>query len=451
MDDKKHPSKARRNKKHTAPAQRQAASGQKRVAPGQNHAASGQKQTPPAQRQAATGQSRAASGQTHATPAQKQASRPRRRKKPITVLGVLFYLIFVIGVSALLAGVGWVWANDVLALNKASHSAVITLPENLFSDKVVTVKNETDKGIVTESKTVSVANMNAVADLLKEKGIIEYKPLFYLYAALSNAEEKLSPGTYELNTDMDYRAIVTNMGTRSSSRLTVKVTIPEGYTLAQTFRLLEEKGVTTVAKLNEQAANYDYAFSFLQDIPLGRPSRLEGYLFPDTYEFYLGEDAKTVINKMLVNFDARVTDELRRVITEEKGMTIHDIVIMASLIEKETDGADQTKIASVIYNRLNSNVTGGKLEIDATVQYVLPERKEKLTYEDLEIDSLYNTYKYAGLPIGPIANPGMTAIRAAIYPANTKNYWYVLGDDKVHHFFSNYDKFVSFKKGLSGS
>lgn len=371
--------------------------------------------------------------------------RPRRRKKRLTVFGVLLYIIFVIGVSALLAGIGWVWANDVLALNKASHTAIITLPEDVFQSRVVQEDQGTGGGTV--SKTVSEADMGYVADLLKEEGIIEYKFVFRLFAAFSKASQKLTPGTYELNTDMDYRAIVTNMSSRSSSRMTATVTIPEGYTLAQTFQLLEEKGVSTVEKLNDQAANYDYAFSFLQDLPLGEPTRLEGYLFPDTYEFYLGEDAKTVINKMLVNFDSRVNEELRKVIAE-KEMSIHDIVIIASLIEKETDGDDQTKIASVIYNRLSSNVTNGKLEIDATVQYALPERKEKLSYEDLEIDSPYNTYKYAGLPAGPIANPGMAAIRAAIYPDSTSNYWYVLGDDGVHHFFDNYDKFVNYKNSL---
>ncbi len=386
-------------------------------------------------------------------PRREPQRRPRRRKKKRpTVLGVLLYLIFVIGVSTLLAGLGWVWANDVLALNKPAHTAVITLSEDVFTEKEVKVETEDKDGNkTTEKQTVTVADMGYVAKQLKEQGIIEHEMIFRLFSMVSNAEQKLSPGTYELNTDMDYRAIITNMGSRSSSRMTTSVTIPEGYTLDQIFQLLEDKKVSTVAKLNDQAANYDYAFSFLQDIPLGDHHRLEGYLFPDTYEFYLGEDPKTVINKMLVNFDTRVTDELRKVITEDKGMTIHDVVIIASLIEKETDGSDQKKIASVIYNRLNSNVTNGKLEIDATVQYALPERKEKLSYEDLEIDSPYNTYKYAGLPAGPIANPGMAAIRAAIYPDSTKNYWYVLGDDGVHHFFSSYDSFVNFKNGLSGS
>ena len=387
------------------------------------------------------------SGNTQGQEERELTRRPRRKKKRITVLGVLFYLVFVIGVSALLAGLGWVWANDVLALNKAPLTAVITLEEDIFTTREVEVKVETESGSEVELQKKTYVDVDYVADLLKEKGIIEYKMIFRLFAWISSADEKLTPGTYELNTDMDYRAIVSNMGSSSASRMTATITIPEGYTLDQIFQLLEDKGVTSVVKLNDMAANHDYAFSFLQDIPLGDPHRLEGYLFPDTYEFYLGEDAKYVINKMLLNFDARVTDELREIIAEQ-GKTIHEIVIAASLIEKETDGTDQAKIASVINNRLNTNVTLGKLEIDATVQYALPERKEQLTYEDLEIDSPYNTYLYPGLPAGPIANPGMAAIRAAIYPERTNYYWYVLGDDNVHHFFSSYDSFINYKNSL---
>lgn len=374
------------------------------------------------------------------------ARRPRKKKKKMTAFGVLLYLTFVIGVSAILATLGWVWANDVFALNKEPHSAVITLPEEVFTTKEVKVEKADGSG--KEVKKISYADMDYVVDLLKKEGIIEHKLIFRIYAAVSHANQKLTPGTYELDTDMDYRAIVMNMGLRSSSRMTVKVTIPEGYTMKQIFELLEEKRVSTVEKLSNQAANYDYKFSFLENIPLGDPKRLEGYLFPDTYEFYLGEDPKTILNKMLINFDNRLTAELRADI-EKRGLTIHDIVVIASMIEKETDGEDQKKIASVIFNRLNSDKTGGKLEIDATIQYALPERKEKLSLEDLKIDSPYNTYLYPGLPVGPIANPGMAAIRAAIYPEKSKNYWYILGDDKVHHFFSSYDSFIQYKNSLN--
>lgn len=156
-----------------------------------------------------------------------------------------------------------------------------------------------------------------------------------------------------IDTDMDYRAILNSLGSSSSNRKEVSVTITEGMTVNQIFKLLEEEGVSTVEKLEDMAANHDYAFSFLQDIPLGDHTRLEGYLFPDTYDFYMGEDAKTVINKMLVNFDSKVDDSVRQKIWD-KGYSIQDILNIASMIEKETDGTDRAKIASVIYNRLTT-------------------------------------------------------------------------------------------------
>ena len=232
---------------------------------------------------------------------------PRKRKKQRGAAGVLLYLVFVIGVSALLAAVGWVAANDVLALNKGEHSAIITLSEDLFTEEEITVEEETETGKQTTTETVLKADVGAVADILRENGIIEFKPVFLLYSAFSNADEKMTPGTYQLDTDMDYRAIVTNLGSNSASRQQVTVTIPEGFTVQQIFERLEEYGVSTVERLNDMAATHDYAFSFLQEIPLGDPDRLEGYLFPDTYDFYMGEDPRTVINKMLVNFDRRYT------------------------------------------------------------------------------------------------------------------------------------------------
>ena len=198
-------------------------------------------------------------------------------------------------------------------------------------------------------------------------------------------------------------------------------------------------------KLEDVAANHDYAFSFLQDIPLGDPTRLEGYLFPDTYNFYMGEDAKYVINKMLVNFDSKVDDTVRQKISES-GYSIREILTIASMIEKETDGTDRTTIASVIYNRLNNPgaSTAGYLQIDATIQYVLPEGKIVQESDYQGVDSPYNTYKNKGLPPGPIANPGMESITAALNPQSTNYYYYALGDDHLHHFFSSYAEHQAF-------
>ena len=233
------------------------------------------------------------------------------------------------------------------------------------------------------------------------------------------------------------------MSWSASSKAKVNVTIPEGYTVAQIFQLLEDSNVASVADLNEMAADHDYAFSFLQDIPLGDPSRLEGYLFPDTYEFTTPHSALYVINKMLVRFDEVFTDEMRAQV-EKSGKTIHEVLTVASLIERETDGTDQKRIASVIYNRLNDPTaeTVGLLQIDATLTYINGGRVP--VEADKQIDSPYNTYKYKGLPPGPIASPGLKAIQAAIDPEKTSYFYYVLGDDNVHHFFKTYSEMQSF-------
>ena len=356
--------------------------------------------------------------------------RPRKkRKKGFNLMGTLLYVAFVIGVSTLLAAVGWVAANDLLALNKAEHSAIITLPDDIFTSREVTV--ETEDG--TETETELVVDMDYVIDTLKENGIIEYGLLFRLYSIFSDAQVKMTPGTYQLDTDMDYRAIVTNLGSNSASRQQVTVTIPEGFTVAQIFQRLEDEGVSTVEKLNEMAANHDYAFSFLQEIPLGEPTRLEGYLFPDTYDFYMGEDPLTVINKMLVNFDRRFTDEMRAE-AEANGYSVRDIVSIAPMIEREPDGSDRATIASVIYNRWQntSAETAGYLGVDATLVYALG---RTITQDDYTADTPYNTYTNQGLPPGPISNPGMASINAAMEPESTNYYYYALGNDGTHSFF----------------
>ena len=329
---------------------------------------------------------------------------PRRRKnKRSPVSSSMMYIVLVCAVSVVLAAVCWSLGNDVLALNKESTSATIT------------VNDENDFG--------------SVADQLKGNDIIKHKGLFKLFASLTGGKDKIAQGTYVVNSDMDYRALLNSMSSNSASRKEISVTITEGQTVKQIFELLEKEGVSTVEKLEDMAANHDYAFSFLQDIPLGDPTRLEGYLFPDTYNFYMGEDAKYVINKMLVNFDSKVDDTVRQKISES-GYSIREILT----------------IASVIYNRLNNPgaSTAGYLQIDATIQYVLPEGKIVQESDYQGVDSPYNTYKNKGLPPGPIANPGMESITAALNPQSTNYYYYALGDDHLHHFFSSYAEHQAF-------
>lgn len=343
--------------------------------------------------------------------------RRRRRSVGRTIIFTLLYVVGVIGVSILLACAGWIAANDVLALNKEAKSVTFTVTaEDSFDD---------------------------VVDRLKEEGIIEYKPLFKLFASFTGGEEKVTMGTYTLNTDMDYRALLAGMSVNSATKAEVTITIPEGYTVAQIFQLLEEKGVATVEELNQVAAEHDYKFSFLQDIPMGDPNRLEGFLYPDTYTFYTPHSPLWAINKMLVNFDTRVTDEIRANI-ETTGYSMRELLTIASMVEKETDGNDRGRIASVIYNRLDNPTAGtvGFLQIDATLAYI--NGGHVPTESDKAIDSPYNTYMYKGLPPAPIANPGLASIQAAINPEKTDYFYYALGDDNVHHYFKNYDSFLNF-------
>lgn len=337
-----------------------------------------------------------------------RSSNTRRRKKRSGLSGAAIYAIFVIGVSALLACIGWVAANDVLALNKPEKTATITITnDDSFGD---------------------------VAEKLKDEGLIEYKFLFNLFATFTRSKDDVVAGTFTLNTDMDYWALLSGMSANSATRATVTVTIPEGYTVDQIFTLLEEKGVASVEDLQDMAANHDYAFSFLQDLELGDYHRLEGYLYPDTYEFTTPQNPLYVINKMLVRFDEQFTDAMRQEVADS-GRTIHEIITIASMIEKETDGNDRADIASVIYNRLNnpSGGTQGYLQIDATLAYINGGKVP--TEADKSIDSPYNTYLYKGLPAGPISNPGLESIKAAMNPNSTSYYYYALGDDGVHHFF----------------
>lgn len=351
-------------------------------------------------------------------PQKRTKKRRRKRSFGASISFAGMYAIFVVGVSTLLACVGWIAANDVLALNKEHQQVTITI--------------EADD------------SYNDVVNMLKKNGLIEYKSLFKLFSALTGGKDKIATfGTFTLNTDMDYRALISGISANSATRAKVSVTIPEGYTVDQIFQLLEEKGVAKVEDLQTTAAEHDYNFSFLKDIPLGDYKRLEGYLYPDTYEFYTNHDPVYAINKLLVRFDALFTDELRTQ-TSNKGYTIRQLLTIASLIEKETDGSDRSRIASVIYNRLNNPNAGtvGFLQIDATLAYINGGKVP--TEADKDIDSPYNTYLHKGLPPAPIANPGMASINAALNPANESYFYYALGDDGKHHYFKTYSELQTF-------
>lgn len=357
-----------------------------------------------------------------------------RRDGRLGCLGGLMYATFMISLSVVLAVFLWMSAADVLALNKTEGEVEVTLPQEIFYDKEVDVKDE--EGNVTGTETVKVADIKTVASLLKDAGVINYKWLFSLYSTFSNAERKLDPGTYTLATNLDYRALVTKMQTGADSQLQTLVMFPEGFNLDQIFARLEENGVCSTEELYEAAANAEYSYAFLEDVETGDPYRLEGFLFPDTYYFYEGMQASSAINRFLSNFHYRITDEMWQR-ADALGLTFKQAITVASIIEREAANDDERAlIASVLYNRLK---LGMPLQVDCTIVYALRDTGEvRVSPEIIQaLDSPYNTYLNTGLPPGPICNPGMKSIEAALNPEDSTYLYFALdAENGVVRFFN---------------
>lgn len=350
-------------------------------------------------------------------PAQK--GRPKRKKGEglfgipnILVTVVWLALILVIGMT--LGRMLWVCAADVLAFGR--------------EDKAVTIT-------VYEADT-----MDDIVDKLHDAGLIRYKSLFNLYADISDAEEDIKPGIYDLNTRYDYHALV-NFMSPSSSRQVIKLTIPEGYSCRQIFALLEENRICTAVDLGVYAASGELSdYWFLEGVERGTENALEGYLFPDTYEFYKNSTPREALEKMLDNFNHRFTEEMRAQIETLNanvtggGYTVREITIIASMIEKESAApSESADISGVIYNRLFNWEYPALLNIDAAIVYA--QGGEAATI-DTSLDSPYNTYTHVGLTPGPITNPGLSSLQAALNPAAHNYYYYVLNPDTGMHAFS---------------
>lgn len=370
--------------------------------------------------------------------------RPIRRSRTgkTGILGGVMYAVFVICVSVILACMAWMAARDVLALNKEPMTATILLPDEIFHEEEREVKDA--EGKVTGTRTVRVADIDYVAGALKDAGIIDYKILFKLFASISHADVKIDPGAYNLSTELDYRALVKNMQVGTASMLVTKLTFPEGWTMDQIFRKLEAEEICSAEDLYAAAANFNYNFRFLENAETGDAHRLEGFIFPNTYDFFHGEQAASVVNKFLTALHSRITADMWAQI-ENRGTTFRNVVTVASIIEKEA-GSDEerAKIASVIYNRL---AAGMELGMDSTILYLFPDYSGGVQLPDdiLNYDSPYNTRMHHGLPPTPICNPGIASINAALNPETTNYYYYALDTESdTHRFFHDYNEFNAF-------
>lgn len=238
---------------------------------------------------------------------------------------------------------------------------------------------------------------------LKEQGLIRYSSFFRIYALIDGKAEELKAGEYELSPSMNVLEIVNKLA--SGDRIRKIITIIEGWTVKDIANYLGVEGLD---------------------------SDLEGYLFPDTYEISPEDGIEEIIDKMLANFDKKLPLELMEEIASQE-KTIHEMVIMASLIEKEVRTFEDRKIVSgILWKRMK---VGMPLQVDATITYITGRKSTEILKEELEIDSPYNTYKYKGLPSGPICNPGMDSILAAIYPEDS-GYWFYLSTPEGETIFS---------------
>lgn len=266
-------------------------------------------------------------------------------------------------------------------------------------------------------------------NLLKE-GFVKNKKLFEIYALLMNVKSRFQPGSYYLKSAISLKDLIQNL-TSISLPEEQTITILEGWQIKEIAEYIEkETGIKKeqFLKKTEELKNIDYEFLF--DRP--KNTTLEGYLFPDTYRIYKKSTPEEIIKKMLENFNQKLSDELRAEIKKQK-KTISKIIIMASLIEKEarTD-LERRVISDVFWKRLEAGIP---LQSCASINYILGVSKRRLSIEETRTPSPYNTYLNRELPPGPINNPGLDSIKAAIEPIKT-DYWYFLSTDEGQTIFS---------------
>lgn len=340
--------------------------------------------------------------------------RRSRRQKNGGCAGTVVYVIAVLGISVILSLAAIFVANDVFAFVKENAVKEITVSEN--------------------------TDLLSLAKQLDDEGVINYGTIFKLYVRVKGDNQGVLAGSYSLNPNMDYGQIIDTLVNASSTE-TMKITVPEGYSIAQIRQLLLDEHVCTEDALDEVLNTYSFKHEFLKDELPAEEGWLEGYLFPDTYEIYKGNATVVdTINKMLNNFESKYDDDIKTG-AETLGRSMHDIVTIASLVEREAQvDSERAKIAGVIYNRLNNPSEFPYLQVDASVLYGLGRTSGPLSQEDLASDTPYNLYTKQGLPPGPICNPGYASLYAAAHPEQHNYYYYVAMPDGSHLFANSYEE-----------
>ena len=322
------------------------------------------------------------------------------------VMITLMCLIFIGLLTAAVSTLALSTINDILAVNKDGGTTVsIVVPEN--------------------------SDFDDVFDILCNNGLVHQKTLVKLFCKFRHYDIKrgkpvtYEPGVYYIETDSGIEAMLeTIKATTNTSKETVRLTFPEGWTIAKIFERIEKYNVCTAEKLYANLDIVGKQFKFYTKIPnnAGRYLKAEGYMFPDTYDFYIGEAASSVLKKLYGNFEKKWSSVYSKK-AKEIGMTMDEVITLASIIQREAKDASQMKeISSVLHNRLKDKATYPQLQMNSTKEYIDAVNEYGLfneVYYSIYLDA-YNTYSVTGLPAGPICNPGIDAIEAALNPADTK-------------------------------
>ncbi|MBE7023582.1 MAG: endolytic transglycosylase MltG [Ruminococcaceae bacterium] len=274
--------------------------------------------------------------------------------------------------------------------------------------------------------------VSEIAKTLKEDGVIHHPLLFRLYVRITGGDYLFQRGGHKVGKSISYGKIARQLTEAPDVRYdeTVKVLIPEGYEARQIAEALEEKGLADKESFLKELEEGDFDFPFLDNIER-KENRLEGYLFPATYEFSIYESERDIITKMLDAFEVYILPLYNQAQTE---LSLDEVVTFASVVEREAaNDSERPIVASVFYNRMNADMT---LSSCATVQYIIKERKPVLSNSDIKIKSPYNTYINKGLPVGPVASPGVNSVKAVLSPANTDYLYFAARADGSENVFA---------------
>lgn len=339
--------------------------------------------------------------------------------KPVIVIGVIAILVVILGVK-----VKNVY-DDFMEEYKGTASydgedVVVEIPEGSSSKKV--------------------------ASILHEAGLIDYEYAFVLRIKESEYRGKIQPGTFTLNTGMSTLEMIEILCYVEPVKQVIgTLTIPEGYSIEQIAARCEEQGICTAEEFLSEISSGNHTTPFAVNSGSSNVKYdLQGFLFPATYDIYEDTTASSLIDTMLEKFSSVYTDEYSAR-AADLGYSDYEVLIMASIVEREAKLEDERPvIAGVIYNRLDIDM---KLQMCPTVLYPLTDGmydKSEVTYDDLEIDSPYNTYLYSGLPVGPICNPGQSSLEAVLYPDNNNYLYYHTSDagDGSHIFSETYEEHI---------